>query len=133
MIYLDNHATTPCDPRVAERMMPWLVEKFGNPHSTSHAFGREANAAIEASLELMATRLGVAADAIVMTSGATESINLAIDGICRHPRQKKRHVVTTTIEHHAVLDVVARLEKDGFRVSRVGVHRSGHESAGQID
>ena len=133
MIYLDNHATTPCDPRVAEQMMPWLVEKFGNPHSTTHEFGRQANAAIESSIAVIATQLGVAEDAIVMTSGATESNNLAIDGICRHPRQKKRHVITTTIEHHAVLDVVERLEKDGFRVSRVSVHPFDHESAGQIN
>ncbi|MCS7469219.1 cysteine desulfurase [Stieleria sp. ICT_E10.1] len=133
MIYLDNHATTPCDPRVAEQMMPWLVEHFGNPHSTSHEMGREAKSAMDAALAMIASHLGVAADAVLITSGATESNNLAIDGICRHPRQRRRHVVTSTIEHPAVLDVVARLEKDGFRVTRVPVHRFDHPLAGQVD
>jgi cysteine desulfurase len=132
MIYLDNHATTPCDARVAERMMPWLVEKFGNPHSTAHEFGREAASAIDAAIEVIASRLGVASDAVLITSGATESNNLAIDGVCRHPRQKKRHLITTTIEHPAVLDVARRLETDGFRVTRVPVHELDHERAGQI-
>ncbi|PAY16727.1 cysteine desulfurase NifS [Rhodopirellula sp. SM50] len=133
MIYLDNHATTPCDPRVAQQMMPWLVEHFGNPHSTSHEMGREAKSAMDAALAMIASQLGVAADAVLITSGATESNNLAIDGICRHPRQRRRHVVTSTIEHPAVLDVVARLEKDGFRVTRVPVHRFDHPLAGQVD
>lgn len=133
MIYLDNHATTPCDIRVAQQMMLWLVEKFGNPHSSSHEYGREAKSAIDTSLEIIAAKLGTAADAILITSGATESNNLAIDGICRHPRQKKRHMITTTIEHHAVLDVADRLEKDGFRVTRIPVHPIGHELCGQID
>ena len=133
MIYLDNHATTPCDPRVAQQMMPWLVEHFGNPHSTSHEMGREAKSAMDAALAMIASHLGVTADSVLITSGATESNNLAIDGICRHPRQRRRHVVTSTIEHPAVLDVVARLEKDGFRVTRVPVHRFDHPLAGQID
>lgn len=133
MIYLDNHATTPCDPRVADRMMPWLVEHFGNPHSTSHEIGRHAKSAIDDSVATIASILGVAAESIVVTSGATESNNLAIDGVCRHPRQKRRHIITTTIEHPSVLDVVTRLEKDGYRVTRVAVHPAGHPSAGQID
>lgn len=133
MIYLDNHATTRCDRRVAEQMMPWLTEKFGNPHSTSHEMGREAKDAIEAATAEVALSLGVSGSQVVFTSGATESNNLAIDGVCRHPRQKRRHVVTTTIEHPAVLDVVARLERDGFRVTRVPVLGSQHELAGQID
>lgn len=132
MIYLDNHATTPCDVRVADAMMPWLVEKFGNPHSTSHQFGREAKAALDSSLALIASKLGISADAILITSGATESNNLAIDGVCRHPRQKRRHVITSTIEHPSVLDVVDRLERDGFRVTRVPVHPVGHHRVGQI-
>lgn len=133
VIYLDNHATTPCDRRVAEQMMPWLVEKFGNPHSGSHEFGREAKSGIDAGIEIIAATLGVAPDAILITSGATESNNLAIDGFCRHPRQKKRHLITTTIEHHAVLDVADRLQKDGFRVTRVPVHPLDHERSGQVD
>lgn len=133
MIYLDNHATTPCDPRVAEQMMPWLVERFGNPHSTSHEFGRDAKSAIDQSIAAIASALGVSDESVIVTSGATESNNLAIDGVCRHPRQKKQHLVTSTIEHPSIVDVVARLEKDGFRVTRVPVHPFDHELAGQID
>ena len=133
MIYLDNHATTRCDPRVVERMLPWLSDTFGNPHSSAHEMGRAAGAAVEASIQSIASRLGMPNQAVLLTSGATESNNLAIDGICRHPRQKKRHIVTTTIEHPAVLDVVARLEKDGFSATRVDVHPNGHPLAGQVD
>lgn len=133
MIYLDNHATTPCDARVAQRMMPWLVEKFGNPHSTAHEFGREAKSAIDSAIGVIASRLGIASDAVLITSGATESNNLAIDGVCRHPRQKRRHFITTTIEHPAVLDVARRLETDGFRVTRVPVYALDHERSGQVD
>jgi cysteine desulfurase len=133
VIYLDHHATTPCDRRVVERMLPFLTERFGNPHSTSHALGREAAEAMQSAIAAMAAELGTDPDAILITSGATESNNLAIDGICRHPRQKRRHVVTTTIEHPAVLDVVDRLEKDGFRVTRVPVHPQGQPLAGQVD
>ncbi|MEO1524253.1 MAG: cysteine desulfurase family protein [Planctomycetota bacterium] len=133
MIYLDNHATTRCDPRVVDRMVPWLSEAFGNPHSSAHEMGREAGAAVDAALDLIANKLGLAEPSILLTSGATESNNLAIDGICRHPRQKRRHIVTTTIEHPAVLDVVARLEKDGFTVTRVDVHPNDHPQAGQVD
>ena len=133
MIYLDNHATTRCDPRVVERMVPWLSETFGNPHSSAHSMGREAAVAVESSLHSIASLLGLTDAAILLTSGATESNNLAIDGICRHPRQKRRHIVTTTIEHPAVLDVVARLEKDGFTASRVAVYPNGHPLAGQVD
>ncbi|MEL6108150.1 MAG: cysteine desulfurase family protein [Planctomycetota bacterium] len=133
MIYLDNHATTRCDPRVVERMVPWLSESYGNPHSTAHAMGRDAGAAVESSIHSIASSLGLSDSDILLTSGATESNNLAIDGICRHPRQKRRHIVTTTIEHPAVLDVVTRLEKDGFIVTRVAVHPNDHPLAGQID
>lgn len=133
MIYLDNHATTPCDPRVVQRMLPFFTEAFGNPHSTSHAMGREAADAIERSIASVGRAIGVSDDRVLITSGATESNNLAIEGICRHPRQKKRHLITTTIEHPAVLDVVARLEKGGFRVTRVPVHPQGHPEAGRVD
>lgn len=133
MLYLDNHATTACDPRVVEAMLPWLTKDFGNPHSSSHEFGRTAGAAIDQSIEKIASLLKVSPETVLITSGATESNNLAIDGVCRHPRQKRRHLVTTTIEHHAVLDVASRLEKDGFRVSYVNVHPQGHPLAGQVD
>ena len=95
MIYIDNHATTPCDPRVVEAMLPWLSDRFGNPHS-GHALGQESAAAIQQSLEEIAKTLNASPDSILMTSGATESNNLAIRGFCTHPRQKRRQIVTVT-------------------------------------
>ena len=133
MIYLDNHASTRCDPRVTEAMLPWFSEYFGNPHSESHAYGRRAGQAIEESVSQLAGLLGVQADKLVITSGATESNNLAIRGVCTHPRQKRRHIVTVTTEHPAVLDVCADLQSEGFRVSLVPVHPAGHPSAGIVD
>lgn len=114
-------------------MMTWLVEQFGNPHSTSHEMGREAADAIESSLEQIAMTLGVTSETLLVTSGATESNNLAIDGVCRHPRQKRKHFVTSTIEHPSILDVAKRLQRDGYRVSFIGVHPQGHELAGQVN
>jgi cysteine desulfurase len=125
MIYLDNHATTRCDPRVVEAMLPWFADDFGNPHSVSHHFGRTAGDAIESALTDVAEWLAAPVDSVVITSGATESNNLAIRGVCCHPRQKRRHIVTVTTEHPSVLDVVSDLEKDGFRVSRVPVGSTG--------
>ena len=132
MIYLDNHATTRCDPRVVEAMIPWLSESYGNPHS-SHDLGREAGTVIEQSVAQMARLLNGPAESIVMTSGATESNNLAIRGFCTHPRQKRRHIVTATTEHPAVLDVAADLQREGFRVTHVPVIPAGHSDAGVID
>jgi cysteine desulfurase len=133
MIYLDNHASTRCDPRVVEAMLPWLAEHFGNPHSDSHSYGRESGEVIAQSVAELASMLGAAAESIVITSGATESNNLAIRGVCTHPRQKRRHIVTATTEHPAVLDVVTELEQEGFRVTRVGVRPAGDPAAGVID
>jgi cysteine desulfurase len=132
MIYLDNHSTTPCDPSVVEAMLPWWSEHFGNPHS-SHAFGRQAADAIERSIAQIAALLNVTPDAIVITSGATESNHLAIRGACTHPRQKRRHLVTVTTEHPAVLDVVADLQRDGFRVTHVPVIQAPSPRAGVVD
>ena len=133
MIYLDNHASTRCDPRVVEAMLPWFSEHYGNPHSESHPLGREAGEAIERSVSELATMLGAPAEAVVITSGATESNNLAIRGVCQHPRQKRRHVVTVTTEHPAVLDVASELEREGFRVTRVPVRQVGDPQAGVVD
>ncbi len=133
MIYLDNHASTRCDPRVVEAMLPWFAEHFGNPHSDSHAYGRRAGEAIRQAISELAAMLGARADAIVITSGATESNNLAIRGVCTHPRQKRRHIVTVESEHPAVLDVCADLQCEGFRVTRVPVHPSGDPLAGIVD
>ncbi|MEM6366270.1 MAG: cysteine desulfurase family protein [Planctomycetota bacterium] len=133
MIYLDNHATTPCDERVVARMLPWLTQQFGNPHSTAHSMGRDAGEAISNALARLAAAVGVDQQHVVITSGATESNHLAIEGVCCHPRQKKRHLITTTIEHPAVLDVVDRLKKAGFRISLIPVHPAGHARCGQVD
>ena len=133
MIYLDNHATTRCDPRVVEAMIPWLTKDFGNPHSDSHDAGRRAAEGVAQATAQLASRLGAAAESIVYTSGATESNNLAIRGVCLHPRQKRRHLVTATTEHPAVLDVCEEMQRQGFRVSRVPVHPVGSEQAGTID
>ncbi len=133
MIYLDNHASTRCDRRVVDAMLPWLAEHFGNPHSESHRYGRESGDVIAQSVNELARMLGATPESIVITSGATESNNLAIRGVCTHPRQKRRHIVTATTEHPAVLDVVAELEQDGFRVTRVGVRQVGDRQAGVID
>ncbi len=132
MIYLDNHATTRCDPRVVDAMLPWLSEHFGNPHS-SHDAGKKSANAIEHAIAELATMLGAKAEALVITSGATESNNLAIRGFCTHPRQKRRHIVTVTTEHPAVLDVVTDLQSEGFRVTRVPVSQAPAEDAGIVD
>ncbi|HBV62765.1 MAG TPA: cysteine desulfurase [Rhodopirellula sp.] len=132
MIYLDNHATTRCDPRVVDAMVPWLSDHYGNPHS-SHSLGVESHQAMEKAVNQIAKLLNAPVDSVVMTSGATESNNLAIRGMCLHPRQKRRHIVTVTTEHPAVLDVFADLKNCGFRVTHVPVQQSGSANAGIVD
>ena len=132
MIYLDNHATTRCDPRVVDAMVPWLAENYGNPHS-GHALGVESNQAMHNAVEQIARLLNAPSDSIVMTSGATESNNLAIRGLCTHPRQKRRHIVTVSTEHPAGVDVFEDLQKHGFRVTRVPVQQDGRMDAGVVD
>ncbi len=133
MIYLDNHATTRCDPRVVEAMLPWFSDHFGNPHSGGHEIGRLAGNAIEQAISELAGLIHAPPDSILITSGATESNNLAIRGVCTHPRQKRRHIVTVTTEHHAVLDVCAELQRDGFRLTHVPVAQTGDPNAGIVD
>jgi cysteine desulfurase len=132
MIYLDHHATTPVDPAVVEAMLPWFATHFGNPHSVSHGVGRFAATACAESLESIAGQLGTSADHLLITSGATESNNLAIDGVMRHPRQRRRHIITASTEHPAVLDPVLRLQKDGFRVTILPVLPQGNDLCGQV-
>ena len=132
MIYLDNHATTRCDPRVVDAMVPWLSEHYGNPHS-GHSLGVESHQAMGQAVCQIAQLLNAPVDSVVMTSGATESNNLAIRGMCLHPRQKRRHIVTVTTEHPAVLDVFADLQSSGFRVTHVPVQQSGSANAGIVD
>ena len=124
-IYLDNHATTPIDPRVLEAMLPYLQEKFGNPASRSHSFGWEAGKAIELARQQVASLLGAAPEEIIFTSGATESDNLAIKGVAEANRERGRHIVTALTEHKAVLDSCKHLEHGGFEVTCLPVQNDG--------
>ncbi|WDQ17965.1 cysteine desulfurase family protein [Rhodopirellula sp. P2] len=139
MIYLDHHATTPCDPRVVQAMLPYLTQHFGNPHSDSHEVGREVRRAIDRSLDSMAAILNAPRESLVVTSGATESINLALRGVLMHPRCKRHQVVICQTEHPAVLEVAEDLSKQSLasgqpvEIIHVGVHPHDHPSAGQVD
>lgn len=123
-IYFDNHATTPADPRVVETMLPFFTEKFGNAAS-NHAFGWEADAAVEEAREQVARLIGASAKEIVFTSGATESDNLAIKGVAEFHRDRGNHIITCAAEHKAVLDSCKVLAKRGFRITYVGVDAQG--------
>jgi len=112
-IYLDHHSTTPCDPRVVDAMIPWFTTKFGNAASKTHAFGREAAAAVEKARGQIAALIGAEPAEIVFTSGATESNNLALQGVVDFYKTKGNHIVTVATEHPAVLDVCRALEKAG--------------------
>ena len=116
-IYMDYSATTPVDPRVAEAMIPYLAEKFGNPASRSHAFGWEAEKAVEHAREQVAALVNADPKEIVWTSGATESNNLALKGVAHFYSGKGRHIVTVMTEHKAVLDTVRELERQGFEAT----------------
>jgi len=122
-IYLDHHATTPVDPRALEAMVPFFTERFGNPASRTHAFGRAAEAAVEEAREKVAALVGARRDEIVFTSGATESDNLALKGVARSARGRGNHLVTNQAEHNAVLDPCRRLESEGWRVTCLPVDR----------
>jgi len=124
-IYLDHHATTPCDARVVQAMLPFFTEKFGNAASRSHSFGYAAKSAVEHARTQLATLIGASPKEIVWTSGATESNNLAILGTARARRDRGRHVITVATEHQAVLDPVAQLGKEGFEVTVLGVDPDG--------
>ncbi|HYR05461.1 MAG TPA: aminotransferase class V-fold PLP-dependent enzyme, partial [Gallionella sp.] len=124
-IYMDYSATTPVDPRVAEKMIPYLTEKFGNPASRSHAFGWEADAAVELAREQVAALVNADPKEIVWTSGATESNNLAIKGAAHFYQGKGRHIITMSIEHKAVLDTVRELEREGFSATYLDPESDG--------
>lgn len=124
-IYLDYSATTPVDPRVAEKMIPYLVEKFGNPASRSHAFGWEAEAAVEEAREQVAKLVNADPKEIIWTSGATESDNLAIKGAAHFYSGKGKHVITVKTEHKAVLDTCRELEREGFELTYLDVRENG--------
>ena len=124
-VYLDNQATTPTDPRVVEAMLPFFTERFGNPHSTHHAFGWDAEEAVEKGRAQLAALIGASPREIVFTSGATESNNLAIKGAARFHRDRRPHVVTLASEHKCVLESVRQLEREGHPVTILPVGGDG--------
>ena len=131
-IYMDNNATTRCDPRVVEAMLPYFTEKYGNAASRNHPFGWEAEEAVEEAREQIARLIGASAKEMVFTSGATESNNLAIKGAASMYKKKGNHVITCITEHKAVIDPCKRLERDGFQVTFLPVDRYGRVDPQQV-
>ncbi|NDH42855.1 MAG: aminotransferase class V-fold PLP-dependent enzyme, partial [Betaproteobacteria bacterium] len=124
-IYFDYSATTPVDPRVVDKMIPYLRESFGNPASRSHAYGWQAESAVEEAREEVAALVGCDAKELVWTSGATESINLAVKGAARFYQERGKHLITVKTEHKATLDTMRELEREGFEVSYLDVQEDG--------
>ena len=125
-IFMDSQSTTPVDPRVLEEMIPYFTEKFGHPASRNHPFGWEAEGGVDRAREQIAKLIGARdPKEVVFTSGGTEAINLALKGVAEMYREKGNHIVTTTIEQRATLDVCKRLERQGFEVTYVPVGRDG--------
>ncbi|CAG8687408.1 4583_t:CDS:2, partial [Cetraspora pellucida] len=124
-IYLDLQATTPTDPRVLDAMMPYLTQQYGNPHSRTHAYGWEAEKAVEQARANIADLIGADPKEIIFTSGATESNNISIKGVARFYKSNKKHIITTQIEHKCVLDSCRVLAEEGFDVTYLPVKPSG--------
>ncbi|MFN4265140.1 MAG: IscS subfamily cysteine desulfurase [Aquabacterium sp.] len=124
-IYMDYGATTPCDPRVVDAMIPWLREHFGNPASRTHAYGWEAEQAVETARANVAALIGADPREIVWTSGATESNNLALKGAAHFYKSRGKHIITVKTEHKAVLDTVRELERQGFEATYLDVQENG--------
>src|SRR5215203_3866152 len=124
-IYLDNHATTPVDPRVLDAMLPYFKEIFGNAASRNHSFGWEAEEAVEKARKQVASLIGATAKEIVFTSGATESNNLALKGVAQMYAEKGNHIITAASEHKAILDTCKHLEKEGCRVTYPPLKQDG--------
>jgi len=124
-IYLDYSATTPVDPRVVDAMIPWLRDNFGNPASRSHSFGWTAEKAVDQAREQVAALVNCDQRELIWTSGATESINLALKGAARFYKDKGKHLVTVKTEHKATLDTMRELERDGFEVTYLDVEENG--------
>jgi cysteine desulfurase len=124
-VYLDYQATTPCDPRVVETMLPYFTERFGNAHSVTHSFGWLAEEAVELAREQVAELIGAEAKEITFTSGATEANNLAIKGLAHFYGTRKNHIVTLATEHKCVLEAARRLEREGYQVTVLDVKPDG--------
>ena len=131
-IYLDYHATTPVDPQVLQAMIPYFTEVFGNAASRNHEFGWTAEAAVELGRKQVAHLIGAQEKEIIFTSGATESDNLALTGVAEMYREKGNHIITSTIEHKAILDTCQALEKKGFEVTYLPVDQYGQVSAESV-
>jgi cysteine desulfurase len=125
MIYLDNQATTPMDPRVLDAMMPYFTTKFGNPHSRSHRFGWEAETAVEEARTKIADLIGADPKEIIFTSGATEANNLAVKGVASFNKDQKNHIITVSTEHKCVLDSCRHLKEQGFDITYLPVEQNG--------
>ena len=132
-VYLDYQATTPTDPRVVEAMLPFFNARFGNPHSRDHAYGWAAAEAVDNARAQIADLIGADAKEIVFTSGATEANNLAIKGVARFFRDRKRHLVTVATEHKCVLESCRSLESEGFRVTFLPVDGDGLLAPGMVE
>src|SRR5499426_452744 len=133
-IFMDAQSTTPADPRVVEAMLPYFTQKYGHPASRNHPFGWEAEAAVDAARTQLATLIGARdPKEIVLTSGGTESINLALKGVAEMYREKGNHIVTTAIEQRATLDTCKRLERQGFGLTYVPVRPDGLVDVAEIE
>jgi cysteine desulfurase len=131
-IYLDNNATTRCDPRVVEAMLPYFTEIYGNSASRNHVFGWQAEEAVEQAREQVGSLIGASAKEIIFTSGATESNNLAIKGVASMYKKKGNHIITAVTEHKAVIDPCKRLERDGCQVTFLPVDKDGRVTPEQV-
>ncbi|KAH8035010.1 hypothetical protein HPB51_003851 [Rhipicephalus microplus] len=132
-LYLDAQATTPLDPRVLDAMLPYFINNYGNPHSRTHAYGWESEAAVEKARGQVAALIGAQPKEIIFTSGATESNNISIKGVSRFYAEKKKHIVTTQTEHKCVLDSCRAMEAEGFDVTYLPVNRNGLVDVKQLE
>ncbi|KJA27159.1 hypothetical protein HYPSUDRAFT_35737 [Hypholoma sublateritium FD-334 SS-4] len=132
-IYLDMQATTPVDPRVLDAMLPFLTDQYGNPHSRTHAYGWEAEQAVEVARKNIADLIGADAKDLVFTSGATETNNMSIKGVARFHKEKKNHIITTQTEHKCVLDSCRKLSEEGFEITYLPVQTNGIVSLEELE